>query len=124
MKFVRLLLSPYKSHFFKEASDVEMAILGQFLTGNVSCGSLSFKEWIFNDRETSACGNTICLEKEDSYILMSDMYSEEEVPTKLKLTQVQYLQIFDEWQEKVCKLKPKEVIIKYEDDQFIMEMKT
>jgi hypothetical protein len=68
-------------------------------------------------------GNCTFLQKEGDYILLSDLYSEETVPTILRLTKEEYRQILTDWEEKVIKLKPKEVIIKHENGQFIIETK-
>jgi len=109
----------------KSASNIEMCILGNFLASNIGCNyPSSFKEWGINDRwgdETT--GNLTFLEKHGNYILLSDLYSEEEIPTKLKMTREEYVQVITDWAEKVCRLKPKEVIIKHENNQFIMETK-
>jgi hypothetical protein len=35
----------------------------------------------------------------------------------------QLIQLLDDWQEKVCKLKPKEVLIKFENGEFSIETK-
>lgn len=125
MEFVKLLLSKnYKSYSYIDVSDIKMSILGLFLTDDVSCDSSPFKEWAFNDNWGDACsGNITSLEKEDDYISLTDLYSEEETPTILKVTREQFVQILTDWEEKVCKLKPKEVIIKYENDQFVIETK-
>jgi hypothetical protein len=37
------------------------------------------------------------------------------------MSRQQFAQLFDDWQEKVCKYRPKEVIIKHENDQFTIE---
>lgn len=37
------------------------------------------------------------------------------------MTRQQFAQLFDEWQEKVCQHKPKEVVIKHVNDQFFIE---
>lgn len=127
MEFIKLALLPLpsKSYSYKEASSIEMNILGDFLASDIGCGgSSSFKEWGVNDNwgdETN--GNITVLKKDGSYILLSDLFSEEELPTVLKMTREQYVQVITDWEEKVCKLKPKEVIIKYENDQFVMETK-
>ena len=125
MEFVKLLLSKnYKGYSYMDASDIKMSILGLFLTDDVGCSSSPFKEWAFNDNWGDACsGNITSLEKEDNYILFSDLYSEEEIPTVLKMTREQYVQVITDWEDKVCKLMPKEVIIKYENDEFIIETK-
>ena len=127
MEFIKLVLLPFpsKSYSYKEASNIEMNILGNFLASDIGCdSSSSFKEWGINDNwgdETN--GNITVLKKEGNYILLSDLFSEEEVPTVLRMTREQYGQVITDWEEKVCKLRPKEVIITYENDQFIMDTK-
>ena len=124
MEFVQLELSPYGSHFYKNASNEKMAILGLFLTSNVGYYPSSFKEWGINDDwgdETN--GNSIALKKENNYILLSDLYSEEKIPTVLEMTRQQYVQIITDWEEKVCKLMPKDVIITYDNDEFVIKTK-
>ena len=125
MEFIKLLLSQnHKGYLYIDASDVKMSILGLFLTDDIGCSPSPFKEWAFNDDWGDACsGNITGLEKEGDYILLTDLYSDEEVPTTLKMTRKQYVQVITEWEEKVCKLKPKNVTITYENDQFIMETK-
>jgi hypothetical protein len=124
MEFVQLILTPHGSYFYENASNIEMAILGLFFTSNVGYYPSSFKEWGINDEwgeETN--GNCIALKKDNNYILLTDLYSEEKIPTAIKMTRQQYIQLITDWEEKVCKLKPKEVIIKHENDEFIMEIK-
>jgi hypothetical protein len=125
MEFVKLLLSQnYKGYSYIDASDIKMSILGLFLTDDVGCSSSPFKELAFNDNWGDACsGNITGLEKDGNYILLTDLYSNEETPSALKMTRQQYIQVITDWEEKVCKLKPKEVIIKHENDQFIIETK-
>ncbi|HSC25220.1 MAG TPA: hypothetical protein VLB80_03340 [Candidatus Babeliales bacterium] len=125
MSFVKLCLKQnYGNYSYKDSSEDGMYILGFFLTDDVGCSSSPFKEWALNDNWGDACsGNITGLEKEGHYILLSDLYSEEAVPTVLKLTKEQYKQILTDWKEKVCKLMPKEVIIIYDNDQFIIETK-
>ena len=47
--------------------------------------------------------------------------SEEEIPTRLQISKEQFETLLDDWQEKVCKRKPREVIIKHVDDRFFIE---
>ena len=125
MEFVKLILSSHGTYLYKDASNIEMTILGCFLTDDVGYYPSSFKEWGLTNKwkndETN--GNCTFLKKEGNYILLSDLYPEETVPTVLKLTREQYRQILTDWQEKVLKLKPHEVIIKYENDEFVIEIK-
>lgn len=125
MEFIKLLLSQnYKGYSYIESSNTKMGILGLFLTDDVGCSSSPFKEWAFNDNWGDECsGNITGLEKEDNYILLTDLYPDEEIPINLKMSREQFVKLLDDWQEKVCKLKPKEVIIKYENDEFIIETK-
>ena len=124
MEFIKLIMSPHGSYIYRDASSIEMTILGHFLVTDIGCSPSPFKEWAFNDNWGDACsGNITGLEKEDNYILLTDLYSDEEKPSALKMTRQQYVQVITDWEEKVCKLMPKEVIIKYENDQFIIETK-
>jgi hypothetical protein len=100
-----------------------MCNLGSFLASDVQGRTSSFTEWLFDDKYTDTCSNATALEKENGFILIRDMYSEEEEPTQLKLSYAQFLQILDEWEEKVIKLKPQEVIIWYKNNQFVFETK-
>ena len=56
-------------------------------------------------------------------MLLTDIYSEYKIPTVLRMKQEQFVHILNEWEERVCKLRPKEVVIKYENGEFIMETK-
>ena len=120
MEFVKLAFFG-KSFSYDTCSSIEMCNLGIFLTDDVGNRSFSFKKWLFNELSDSASNNATILEKKDGFILIRDMYSEEEEPTQLRLTYAQFLQILDDWEEKVIKLKPREVIIKHENGRFIFE---
>ena len=125
MDFVKLLISSSGRYSYNGASNIEMNILGDFLASEIGCGyPSSFKEWGINDNwgdETN--GNLTILKKDGNYILLGDLLSEELVPTMLRMTRKQYVQVITDWEEKVCKLRPKEVIIKHENDEFIIETK-
>ena len=114
----------YGRYSCKDASSIEMCNLGHFLVTDIGCSPSPFKEWALNDNWGDSCsGNITGLEKEDNYILLTDLYSDEEIPSTLKMTRQQYVQVITDWEEKVCKLKPKEVTITYDNDQFIMKTK-
>jgi|SRR5579872_1991597 len=127
MEFIKLTRRalPLTGYAYQDASNVEMCILGDFLMSSVGYDVSSFKEWgltdIWKNDETN--GNVTALERHDNYIFLKDLFSEEDVPTVLKMTRDQFGKILTDWEEKVCKLKPKEVIIKYENDQFVIETK-
>lgn len=126
MSFVKLHLKPNCSNYsYKDSSDEKMYILSFFLTDDVGYHPSSFKEWGLTNKweNDETTGNCTFLQKEGDCILLSDLYSEEDIPSVLKLTKEQYRQILTDWEEKVLKLKPKNVTITYENDQFIMETK-
>jgi hypothetical protein len=123
MQFVKLILSCGKSYSYQNSSNIKMDILGIFLTDDVSDRPSSFREWFFDDNSFYASSNATSLSKENGYVLLSDLYSEENEPTELKMTYSQFLQILDDWEKKVIKQKPKEVIIKHENNEFYIETK-
>ena len=124
MESIHLLVSDSGWYRYNDASSTEMTILGHFLITDIGCSPSPFKEWAFNDNWGDACsGNITGLEKEDNYILLTDLYSDEEVPSALKLTRKQYVEVITDWEEKVCKLKPKEVTITFQNDEYVIETK-
>lgn len=126
MSFIKLCLNQnYGTYSHKDSSEDGMCILSFFLTDDVGSHITSFMEWGLTNKweNDETTGNCTSLKKEDHYILLSDLYSEEETPTILKLTKEQYKQILTDWQQKVLKLRPKEVTITYENNEFIIETK-
>jgi|ERR1700733_2250121 len=121
MDFVKLI---YDGEFYNyvDASNVEMNNLGNFLAIDVGCYWASFKKWALDSTAFSACGNITSLSKKNNYIYISELYPQNEA-CLLKMTIEQFVQLLDDWEAKVCKKKPKEVIIKYENDQFTIETK-
>ena len=102
-----------------------MTHLGFFFTSDVGCSkedSPTYAEWAFQDRwGRGFCGNAIRVEKEGDWVFLSDIFSEEEIPTELKMSRQQFVDIIDDWFNKVCKRKPKEVTITYDGNQFTIE---
>ena len=123
VKYCTVYYSMGACYNHQDASSIQMSILGQFLFSEVRNDISFFKKWLFDELSDSASNNCTILEKEDGFILIRDMYSEEEEPTQLKLTYAQFLQLLNDWEEKVIKLQPKEVIIKHENGQFVFETK-
>ncbi|HRN77903.1 MAG TPA: hypothetical protein PLU71_01570 [Candidatus Dependentiae bacterium] len=126
MNFVRLILDiDYGNYSYNGASNTEMGNLGLFFTDDVGCsGGDSFKDFVLNDKFLCASSNATYLEKEDDYILLSSLHAEDLYnPVELRITRDQFLKLINDWNEKVCKVKPKEVIIKYENGEFIFETK-
>jgi hypothetical protein len=129
VEFIQLLISHSGRYRYNDASNAEMTILGHLLASDIGCSTYAikwptFKDWALDDSLGDCLsGNLTCLEKEGNYIFLTDLCSEEEIPTEFKISRQQFAKLFDDWQEKVCKVKPKEVLIKYENDQFIIETK-
>lgn len=93
------------------------------MTSDVGPDVSFFKRYALNNQQQYTSANATSLEKQNRYILLSDQYSEEKIPTKLKMPEDQFIKLLDDWEEKVCKRQPKEVIIKYEKDEFVIETK-
>lgn len=124
MNSVKLILSTNNEYYsYQDASSIEMCILGGFLTSDVGFHPSFFKKYAFNNEQQYTSANLTSLEKENGYILLNDQYSEEEIPTFLKMTWDQFVKLLDDWEEMVCKREPKEVIIKHENDEFVIETK-
>jgi hypothetical protein len=125
MNFVKLILrtSPYKIYQYKSSSDAKMLLLGHFLITDVGCSSTgTYQDWALNDPlDMIMSGNCTYLEKDENFIVLSDLHPEVKRPTEAKMTHQQFVQLLDDWQEKVCKHKPKEVTITYDGNQFTIE---
>jgi hypothetical protein len=109
-------------YIYEDSSSIQMDILGSLFKSDLRCPGTSLDDWIFDDNKgLGTSGNLIYLEKEDNYILLSDLYDEDkENPVELKISRQQLAQLIYDWQEKVCKLKPQEVTITYENDTFTL----
>jgi hypothetical protein len=126
MEFIKFIISSSDNTYkYVDASNIMMNILGNFLVCDVWCSDQkwpSFKDWALDDSlGMGVGGNVTFLEKENNYIYLTDAYSQEKIPAEVKMTRQQFVQLLDDWEEKVCKLKPKRVIIKHDNDQFIIE---
>lgn len=113
----------YGDYSYTDASSIEMCILGRFLTSDVRSHPSSFKEFALNNLEKYTSSNATSLEKQNNYILLRDLYPEEGYETQLKMTHYQFIKLLNDWEEKVCKLEPKEVTITYDNDEFAIETK-
>jgi hypothetical protein len=102
-----------------------MDILECFLLSDISCRITGgFRDWFYNDAYKEASGNITFLYKENDYIVLTDLYSEEENPTELKMTKDQFIKLLDEWLGVVCVKKPASVIITEVSGEFVLETKT
>jgi hypothetical protein len=127
MEYLKLQLSPPPSsgYDYKDASNVAMCILDYFLASDVrSNNSTFYKEWALDKNTQYTGGNITALEKEDGYVLISDLYpidEEEKNPTIVKMTEAQFVQLLEDW-EKVYKTKPQEIMIIYENDTYTINV--
>lgn len=118
---------------YQGASNIRMGILGCFLLSDVRCYSPTFKEWALADKNTPGSGftnyiggNATELEEENNDIYLFDgtePMTKEIRANGFKINRFQFIQLLDDWKEKVCEKKPKEVVIRHENDQFIIEAK-
>jgi len=133
MFFVKLLLDKNKRYRFDFFNSETVGILGLFLAHDVGCYDSTYKEWAKADKFNCESkfgwtfgGNVTFLEeKEDGFIYLSSSLPLEKDAqlVEVKLTKKQLINILDDWEQKVCKLKPAQVTIKYENDEFIFEIK-
>jgi hypothetical protein len=106
----------------------QMDILCTFLLSDVEqIGMERLRQWALDDAQEHMGGNMASLEKEGDSIYVSGSYvcseTEKREWVELQISHQQYLQILDDWENKVRKAKPKQVIITYENDQFTFETK-
>jgi hypothetical protein len=123
MEFAKLLAPEGRYYVCTEASNIRMSILGILLSIDVDCNIYPYKETLADDRFTGHGGNFTSVNKDGDYVFIVDLYSEEAVPTEFIILKKVFIQLLDDWQEKVCKHKPKEVTIIYDDNQFTIETK-
>jgi hypothetical protein len=139
MNSVTLTLSPYyDSYSSQKSSSLEMYALGLFLSsaiGDSKKECLFFKEWALADKADPhgkfgyGCGTNATSVEEDengNIHIVDDTGSDDDdeyyIPGRMIVTRQQFIRLLDDWQEKVCELKPKEVIITYDNDQFSIEI--
>lgn len=125
MNFVIIEVGRRGECSFKEASNIEMTFVGRFFAVDVQCrGSLAFKNWALASMDGSlGSGNATVLKREKGDILLSDDYPVGPNPSVARIGMRQFLQLFDEWQEKVVakQPRPKTVVIKHENGVFWIE---
>ena len=110
-------------NYFQQADTIGMCVLGRFLTDDFISFPSSFIDWMNDDEAKVAEGNATYLYKEDGFIVLSYIYSEEEVPTEIKVPADQFLNILLEWKEKLREEKPKGIILRQENGKFLFETK-
>ncbi len=110
MEFVKFI-QEHNHYHFEEASNMEMCILGNFLTDDVGCYDPTFRNWLFEDESDALDGNITVLEKKGNNIILGDLLSEQEDGGPYLTIRIdEFLRILNEW-EQFCITKPKEIII-------------
>src|SRR5690606_22973317 len=105
MEFIYLVVSDSGRYRYNDASNIEMNILGHLLASDIGCSlrsnkSPTFKDWALDDSLGDCLtSNLTRLEKEGNYIFLTDIYSDEEIPTEFKISRQQFAKLFDDWQE-------------------------
>ena len=129
-EFAKLVLDKECGHYHPKggsyASSIGIGFLGIFLAEDVGSNIRGFKDWALNDAETITGSNATALEKENGFVVIFDgteSMTDEIRANGLKIPLAQFIQLLDDWKEEVCEKKPKEVIIKYENDLFFIETK-
>lgn len=120
MNFVKLTYDNGYYHY-KGGSNLQMDILGNFLASDYDCTWSSFREWALDEKWRGGSGNITMIEKDNGYIYLSNLYSDEAEPTELRMTVQQFVQLLDDWRSIVCKNKPREITVKRSEDHFVIE---
>jgi hypothetical protein len=120
----------HQFYFYEDSSSMAMDIIGCFLRSDVECRidatSFTFlQEWAVNDDLGDILGSNITyFEKDGPYIYLRDaLQDKEEAPVVVTMLRSQFVKLIDEWQNKVCKKMPKEVVIMHENGEFWIETK-
>src|SRR5579871_1351100 len=106
------------SYTCDNGSDLKMELLGLFLADDISCHNIIFlRNWILNPQYTETETNITTLEKQGDYIILKDLFPQEGYEHAMcKMTAPQLLQLIHDWEDLVCRQKPKEVTILYDND--------
>ena len=121
MDSVKIFLNERGCYWYEDESNIKMLILAIFFIGDVRRKGSFFGEWCATYSDGDVCsGNATRLELEGDYIIMTDLYPE--VPAEVRMTRQQFLKLFDEWQEKVCKNRPRELFIIHDNDEYFIKV--
>jgi hypothetical protein len=122
MEFAKLRrAAAWSGYVCAKASSLKMEIVGILLAQDVDCNIYPYKETLADDRFTGYGGNFTLVNKDGDHVLIIDLYSKGVVPTEFRMPKKIFIQLLDDWQDKVCKHMPKEVTITYDGNQFTIE---
>lgn len=108
---------------YRDASNIFMCTLATFFMCDIGSSFKTYKEWALHAEDGSITGgNVTWLEKELDYIILTDQYSQECIPTEVEINIDQFVQLIDTW-ERIQNNKPQTVIFKHKDNCFFIETK-
>ena len=98
--------------------------LGIFLVHDIGCtGTIEIRKWLSEESSGEYGTNAHSIEMENNHIVVKFEYADDPDNAEcFSLAKKIFLNILDEW-EKVCKEKPKEVIITEENGKYTFEKK-
>jgi len=130
MDFLKMKLDN-GGYLYEYACTVKMYVLYKFLSNDIKCNNFIFRRWVFANKFDSSSEFTPIIkgsitfleEKNDGFIYLCAFLSLEDDNelVEFKLTKEQFVKILDDWEQKVCKLMPTDVSIKYGDNKFIID---
>jgi hypothetical protein len=117
----------YRTGYYRgeEETSVEMCIISNFLTDDVGCGvdDVFYVDWLYEADNESCGGNITQLYKEGDYIELENDYPVEEFAhIVVRMRRSQFIKLLNDWKEIVCKNRPEEVILRYENDEYTFEV--
>ena len=122
MASIKLTYDNHDYHIDTFDPNENISLLGTFLAVDVKCHE-AFRTYFHDETCSTIAGNSTYLEKEKTNIIIHDMYPNEieGYPIKIVIPKDTFATILNVWLDDICKRKPNQVIIKYENEQFIIE---
>jgi hypothetical protein len=120
----KLILIRKDSAYYPQKLDLKddaLHILQFFLVNEIANDGSYFKKWALSNSIEGSGGNVTELEKEDGMIIikLEPVFSS---TAECRISRDNFLKIIDEW-EKICKQKPKEVLIEWDGNNFTIKTK-
>ena len=124
MEYIKMQISEYGYRSIAYSHD-DMVTLASFFTTDVGCPAYEWESWILSEDEKLdvTSSNINFFEKEGRYLYISFSYDSrpKSKRTRLKIDRQNIVQLLHVWREKVCKAKPKYVVITGDDGIFTMQ---
>jgi hypothetical protein len=117
-----------KIKFDKALYVTEADILGMYSIGNCLADDVGYGEgqrridWILDDRYDTGCSNRTFMEKFDGMVAVGDLFTEDPREAALAVPIPVMIDLLQQWDE-ICKTKPEEVTVYYENEKFRIEAK-